>query len=249
MSQLDHPAPVLEKIVPADDNYGHDPVHDIDELNKTALPPSPSASGDLEAAQDENNKQWLEKDPFVHDEVKEVVPDQAFKWNVDGDQSPFPEVAANVPNTDDPTIQVNSENIHDSRCPLLTFTDVRMWFLLTVFVILFAGVNQFFNLRYVSSTPLLGMPLELTTQPSLTMGYVVAQLLVFPIGKGWARFLPDWRIGFGRFSFRLNPGPFTIKEHAVIVICVSLTSTPAYAMPALVAIQSDVYWGRDWVSG
>lgn len=54
------------------------------------------------------SKESLDKDPLIHDEVKEVVPDQAFKWNVDGDQSPFPEVAANVPNTDDPTIQVNS---------------------------------------------------------------------------------------------------------------------------------------------
>lgn len=29
----------------------------------------------------------------------------------------------------------------------------RAWFLLTIFVILFAGVNQFFGLRYVSPSP------------------------------------------------------------------------------------------------
>lgn len=81
------------------------------------------------------------------------------------------------------------------------------------------------------------------------MGYVVAQLLVFPLGKAWAWALPDWKIGFGRASFRLNPGPFSIKEHAVIVICVSLTSTPAYGLPSLVAIQSEHYWGKDWGAG
>ncbi len=38
----------------------------------------------------------------------ELTPMEALKWNVDGDQSPFPEVAACVPNTDDPTMEVNS---------------------------------------------------------------------------------------------------------------------------------------------
>ncbi|EDN98487.1 hypothetical protein SS1G_13346 [Sclerotinia sclerotiorum 1980 UF-70] len=77
-------------------------------------------------------------------EAVELIPTEAFGWNVDGDQSPFPEVAACVPNTDDPSIPCN------------TF---RAWLLTTVFVIVFAGANQFFALRY----------------PSLSIGYVVAQ--------------------------------------------------------------------------
>jgi hypothetical protein len=51
----------------------------------------------------------------------------------------------------------------------------------------------------------------------LTIGYVVAQILLFPIGKAWEK-LPELRIGTKRFGFRLNPGKFTIKEHALIVI-------------------------------
>lgn len=73
---------------------------------------------------------------------------------------------------------------------------------------LFAAVNQFFGLRY----------------PSLTIGYVVAQLLVFPIGRAWER-LPRWRVPLGGLSFDINPGKFTVKEHALIVIvsCMSLS--------------------------
>jgi hypothetical protein len=78
---------------------------------------------------------------------------------------------------------------------------LRSWLLLTVFVILFAGVNLFFSLRY----------------PSLTLGYVVAQVLVHPIGLAWGR-LPRMRVPLGRFSFHLNPGPWSIKEHALITI-------------------------------
>lgn len=57
----------------------------------------------------------------------------------------------------------------------------------------------------------------LTSQPSLTIGYVVAQLLVFPIGRAWEK-LPRWRVPLGKLSFDLNPGKFTVKEHALIVI-------------------------------
>ncbi|KAE8357948.1 OPT oligopeptide transporter protein-domain-containing protein [Aspergillus caelatus] len=56
-------------------------------------------------------------------ETTELPPVEAFKWNVDGDQSP----------------------------------SVRAWILMTIFVVLFSGVNQFFGLRYCvnisASTP------------------------------------------------------------------------------------------------
>ncbi|GAA6016258.1 hypothetical protein JCM10207_000448 [Rhodosporidiobolus poonsookiae] len=152
------------------------------------------------------------KEVDAHVEVAELSATEAFKVSVDGDQSPFPEVAACVPNTDDPTIQINH---------------FRMWFLLTVFAILFSGVNQFFALRY----------------PSLTVGYVVAQLLVFPIGKAWEK-LPTMRVGWGRASFRLNPGKFMIKEHAIIAICVNLTGSSAYSTGAYVSMVNDQFWDR-----
>ncbi|KXG47533.1 Oligopeptide transporter OPT superfamily [Penicillium griseofulvum] len=150
-------------------------------------------------------------------ELTELTPVEAFKWNVEGDQSPFPEVASCVSNKDDPTIACNT---------------VRAWILMTIFVILFSGVNQFFGLRY----------------PSLTIRYVVAQILVFPIGRAWEK-LPRWRVPLGKLPFDVNPGRFTIKEHAFIVICVNISATTAYAQGALVAIVSPVYWNRDLGAG
>lgn len=55
------------------------------------------------------------------------------------------------------------------------------------------------------------------SKPSLTIGYVVAQILVFPIGRAWEK-LPRWRVPLGKLTFDVNPGKFTIKEHAFIVI-------------------------------
>lgn len=112
------------------------------------------------------------------------------------------------------------------------FTAFRAWILTTIFVIIFSGANQFFSLRY----------------PSLAISYVVAQLLVFPIGRAWER-LPRWRVPLGKLAFDFNPGPFSIKEHALIVICVNISASAPYAMGALVAIVSPVYWGRDFGAG
>lgn len=111
--------------------------------------------------------------------------------------SPYPDVRAAVPTNDDPTIILNHW---------------RTWFLTTIFVVVFAGVNQFFSLRY----------------PSLTINFLVAQVVCFPVGKLFA-LLPDVKCKRLPF-FDLNPGPFTKKEHAVVTIAVALTSSTAYAM-------------------
>lgn len=42
-----------------------------------------------------------------------------------------------------------------------------------------------------------------------TLSQLVAQLLAYPFGRFWARFVPQARI----WNLSINPGPFTIKEH------------------------------------
>ena len=56
----------------------------------------------------------------------------------------------------------------------------------------------------------------------------VPLLLTYPIGKAWARYLPKVSL----FGMSLNPGPFTIKEHVIITIMVSINDAPAYAVGA-----------------
>ena len=96
----------------------------------------------------------------------------------------------------------------------------------------------------------------------------MAQLLVYPIARAWER-LPRWTVPLGKFSFDVNPGPFSVKEHALIVIvssadlrdlgiswltiislqCVNISASTAYALGALVAIESPVFWNRDYGAG
>ena len=55
---------------------------------------------------------------------------------------------------------------------------------------------------------------------------IVAQLISFPVGRAWAKFMPDVKI----FGVSVNPGPFTVKEHVLITIMASVGSGSAYAV-------------------
>ena len=60
-------------------------------------------------------------------------------------------------------------------------------------------------------------------------GYIlqlVAQLLAYPLGRLWARAVPNVKI----FGVQLNPGPFTVKEHVLITIMASVGCKSAYAV-------------------
>lgn len=49
------------------------------------------------------------------------------------------------------------------------------------------------------------------------------------MGRFLARVLPDYRIPLGRFSFSLNPGPFSTKEHVIIGIAANAGSQGQWA--------------------
>lgn len=65
---------------------------------------------------------------------------------------------------------------------------------------------------------------------------IVAQLLTFPLGRAWARIVPNVKI----FGVSLNPGPFSIKEHVLITIMASVGAGSAYATD-IVAVQKTFY--------
>jgi len=95
-----------------------------------------------------------------------------------------------------PEVRSAVANTDDPTIPVAT---LRSWVIGIIWAILIPGLNQFFFFRY----------------PSVTITGIVAQLLSFPIGRAAAAFLPNWSI----FGVRLNPGPFTVKEHVLVTVC------------------------------
>jgi OPT family small oligopeptide transporter len=135
------------------------------------------------------------------DEATDIaIGDIDQEYTIESENSPFPEVRANVPNTDDPSLPVN------------TF---RMWLLGIVFTMVGSGVNQFFSMRYPSVT-ITSLVAQLISYP---LGCALAKIL--PI--------KTVRL-FGRWDWDFNPDhDFNIKEHAVITIMSNLSFGASWA--------------------
>lgn len=142
---------------------------------------------DLEAATDEKLL-----DTAI-DTIEEV-------YTIDSENSPFPEVRANVPNTDDPSTPVNT---------------LRMWVVGLAFTILGTGINQFFSMRYPSVT-ISSLVAQLLAFP---VGTSLARVL--PVKRV--------RV-FGRWDLVINPDHhFNIKEHCVVTVMSNLAFGPSWA--------------------
>ncbi|KAJ7058464.1 small oligopeptide transporter [Mycena amicta] len=133
---------------------------------------------------------------------------------------------AGIIEDDSPYPEVRSAvaNTDDPSIPVAT---LRAWVLGLIWAIIIPGLNQFFFFRY----------------PAVTVSSIVAQLLTFPLGRAWARFLPNVSV----FGIELNPGPFTIKEHVLITIMAGVGGPSAYATD-IVAVQR-VYYGQTFNFG
>ncbi|KAF4981922.1 hypothetical protein FZEAL_2354 [Fusarium zealandicum] len=96
---------------------------------------------------------------------------------------------------------------------------VRAWTIGLVLVVVGASMNTLFSLR----------------QPSIGIGALIAQIIAWPIGHGWARFMPEREFTTFGITWTLNPGPFNIKEHAIIVVMASVSFSVAYATDIILA--------------
>lgn len=115
-----------------------------------------------------------------------------------------------------PEVRAAVSNTDDEDLPCNT---VRAWTIGLALVVLGAAMNTLFSLR----------------QPSISIGALVAQIIAWPIGHGWARYLPERQFSFFGIPWQLNPGPFNIKEHAIIVVMASVAFSVAYATDIILA--------------
>lgn len=87
---------------------------------------------------------------------------------------------------------------YDEDVPTST---IRAWVIGMVLTTIVSGVNGLFILRY----------------PIINISPYVVQLIAYPIGVGWAKALPNREFNTFGLRWNLNPGPFNIKEHVIIV--------------------------------
>ncbi|EMR68455.1 putative opt family small oligopeptide transporter protein [Eutypa lata UCREL1] len=90
---------------------------------------------------------------------------------------------------------------------------IRAWTIGLGLVVIGASANTLFSLR----------------SPSISLGPLVAQIIAYPIGKAWERFMPMKQYQTFGIHWSLNPGPFNIKEHSIIVVMAGVSFSVAYA--------------------
>lgn len=100
----------------------------------------------------------------------------------------------------------------------------RTWVLGMLSCCLLAFVNQFFGYR----------------QNQLYIGSVSAQIVALPLGKLMAATFPakNIKVPFSNWSFSLNPGPFTLKEHVLITIFANCGSSSVYAVNIVTIVKA-----------
>ncbi|KAF2793258.1 small oligopeptide transporter [Melanomma pulvis-pyrius CBS 109.77] len=137
---------------------------------------------------------------------------------IEGEDSPYAEVRAAVPNSDED----------------LPANTIRAWVLGLTLSFFGAAVNTIFSLR----------------NPVIGIGVIVAQklihvqLIAYVLGNAWARFMPSKQHRNFGIDWNLNPGPFNVKEHAIIVVMANVSFGTAYATDIILAQK--VFYKQDF---
>ncbi|KDQ20995.1 hypothetical protein BOTBODRAFT_169670 [Botryobasidium botryosum FD-172 SS1] len=118
-----------------------------------------------------------------------------------------------------PEVRSAVSNTDDPDMPVNT---IRAWAIGIILLVLVTGLNQLASLS--SSFP--------------GVSTLLPQLVAFPMGHLAARALPDITI----LGCRLNPGPFTIKEHVLIA---AVTTSLGGGTTDIFAVQR-TYYNQNW---
>lgn len=152
---------------------------------------------------------YTEIDPnYSEDEKDSKVPD---KSSFDDDDA-YTAVEEDSPY---PEVRAAVKN-YDEDVPANT---IRAWTIGLLLVVFGASMNTLFSLR----------------SPSIGLGALIAQIIAWPLGHGWANVMPKKQFNTLGLKWSLNPGPFNIKEHSIIVVMASVSFSAAYATDILLA--------------
>lgn len=109
-----------------------------------------------------------------------------------------------------------------------TGNTIRAWVLGLIFATLGSGLNALFSLH----------------SPTISITSYIAEVVAFPFGVAWARFLPNLTFTLFGNKLELNPGPFTKKEHAVITIMANATFAGGFAYTLDIITAQRGFYGQ-----
>ncbi|KAI2637347.1 OPT oligopeptide transporter protein-domain-containing protein [Xylaria nigripes] len=126
--------------------------------------------------------------------------------------------AASKPNEEDSPYEEVRAAVRnfDQDLPCST---IRAWTIGLSLTLVGATFNTIFSLR----------------APSIGIGPLIAQIVAWVMGRMWERVVPNKQLTLFGVTCELNPGPFNMKEHAIIVVMASVSFSVAYATDIILA--------------
>lgn len=87
-----------------------------------------------------------------------------------------------------------------------------------------------------------------TSNPGLSIGTTVMQLVLAPCGHFLAWVLPDWGFTIHGRRISLNPGPWTVKEQTLATVMFSVVQGAASTYYVYLVQRLPKYYNQSWVS-
>ncbi|KAM7205191.1 sexual differentiation process protein 2 [Naviculisporaceae sp. PSN 640] len=119
---------------------------------------------------------------------------------------------------------------HDD--PTLPVSTIRAWVIGIFFACCISFINSLFDVRL----------------PSIYVIATVPQLLAYPVGKFFERTLPDWGVTLFGVRHSLNPGPFNKKEHMLITIMSTVSTSVPYTNYIIWIQVLPQYFNMPWAN-
>ena len=104
-----------------------------------------------------------------------------------------------------PEVRAVTEPFDDPTIPVET---IRSYTLGMILMAGSTGLNTFFSQR----------------QPAIGLNSLIMQLLLAPLGFAWAKWMPNWQIGYGKYKASLNHGPWHFKEQCFATVLFTIVN-------------------------
>ncbi|KAF8262781.1 OPT-domain-containing protein [Lactarius quietus] len=131
---------------------------------------------------------------------------------------------------DSPYPEVRSA-VANTDDPTIVVSTFRVWFIGLIFALIVPSFNTIFSFR----------------SPFVFINDLVVQVLTLPFGKFLEWALPKYRLTVFGHLISLNPGPFNIKEHALIVIMINASLYGTMVLDITGAMR--ILYGVEWSIG
>lgn len=107
---------------------------------------------------------------------------------------------------------------------------VRAWTIGILFATIFSALNMLFSMR----------------SPTISITTYVGQLLAHPVGLLWAKYMPNRQFNTFGLKWNLNPGPWNMKEHCLIVIMANVTFASGAPYSTDILLAQIAYYNQKW---